>query len=273
MKVNQEIPLLEYLFLTISDSKNNVKTRLKQGNILVNGKVITQFNYLLKAGDQVEINQHITSSRTLPILYEDKELIIIEKPAGLLTIATTKEKEETAYHMVSDYVKQKNKNNKVFVVHRLDQDTSGILIFAKYSNVQSQLQKDWNQQVKREYIALVEGKVLKKQGTIHSWLKETASHAVYSTNDHTGKEAITHYEVIHTYRKYTLLKIQIETGRKHQIRVHMKDLGHPILGDTKYGKKGKRLYLHASKIQFIHPKTKKKIVVESSIPNYMNPKN
>lgn len=205
----------------------------------------------------------------LKIIYEDKYLIVVDKPANLLTIATYKEQNNTLFHQVHEYLK--SKNNKVFIVHRLDKDTSGLLIFAKSEKVKNILQDNWDN-VKREYIALVYGKIKKDKGIIKSYLKESKTLQVYSTNDSkNGKLAITEYEIIKSSNDYSLLKINIKTGRKNQIRVHLNDFGNPIVGDKKYGKiknkNVKRLCLHASCLEFIHPITKELIHLESAYPN------
>ena len=184
---------------------------------------------------------------------------MINKPSKLLTISDSNEKEITAYHLVSSYVKEKNKNNKIFVVHRLDKDTSGLLIFSKGIKVKKILQDNWDELVlKRGYIALVEGILEKNTGTITSYLKETKTHLVYSTKNN-GKKAITHYSLIKKVNDKSLVQIYIDTGRKNQIRVHMKDINHPIVGDKKYGNGGKKFCLCASYLEFMHP-IKKEII-------------
>ena len=167
----------------------------------------------------------------LKIIYEDKYLIVIDKPHNLLTIATEKEKENTLYHEVLMYEQKKHKSNKIFIVHRLDKETSGLVLFAKSIKIKELLQNNWKN-VKRYYVALVSGKV-NKTGEIKSYLKETKTLLTYSSKDKTGKLAITKYKPIEITDKYSLLEIQILTGRKNQIRVHMQDIGHPIVGDKK----------------------------------------
>lgn len=203
----------------------------------------------------------------LKIFYEDKYILVVLKPYHLLTIANDKEQEKTLYHEVSLYLKRKNKNNRVFIVHRLDYDTSGLIIFAKDIKTKTILQDHWNQVI-RKYIAILYGK-LEKSGVIKSYLKETNTHLVYSTNNSKeGIEAITEYKKILEYNNLTLVEINLKTGRKNQIRVHMNDLGHKILGDKKYGikDKEKRLYLHAYYLKFKHPITGELIELETDIP-------
>jgi len=206
----------------------------------------------------------------LDIIYEDKFILIVNKPSGLFTISTENEKLKTLFHQVFVYLKQKNKNNKVFIVHRLDKDTSGLVVFAKSEDVKNKMQDNWKN-VKREYIAVVNGNVKTEKGVIESYLKETKTLLVYSTNDKIhGKLAITEYEKQASNKEYSLLKINIKTGRKNQIRVHLNDIGHPIVGDRKYGniknKLIKRLCLHANLLEFEHPITKEYVKVETKYP-------
>lgn len=202
----------------------------------------------------------------LDIIYEDKYIIIINKPYKLLTIGNDKEKDNTLYHKVLLYLKRKNKRNKVFIVHRLDYDTSGLIIFAKDSKTKMILQENWNNVI-RKYMAIVNGKMEKDKDTLKSFLKETKTNLVYSTNKD-GKLAITNYKTILKTDKYSLLDIMIETGRKNQIRVQLSDINHSIVGDKKYGLKGslKRMYLHAYYLKFIHPITKENLEFELDVP-------
>ena len=207
----------------------------------------------------------------LKILYEDENFIAADKPAGLLSVMDAS-KEETMYQIVSHYVKSKNRKQKIFVLHRLDRETSGVLLFSKNEKLKYQLQADWNSYVKtRSYIAIIEGTIKQEEGTITSYLTESKNYYVHSTKQ--GKDAklaITHYKKIKEEKGYTWLNVTLETGRKNQIRVHMKELGHPIAGDKKYGAKTnpfKRLALHANLLEFTLPKQEKKIRIESPLPN------
>lgn len=205
----------------------------------------------------------------LKILYEDKSIIIISKPSNLLTIGTNKEHNNTLYRKVSEYVKKQHKSNKIFIVHRLDKDTSGIIAFAKTERVKRILQRNWDK-TKRKYVALVEGKVAKGD-TIKNYLAETKTLKTYITNDKKiGKLAITKYKPIKGNKEYTLLDIEILTGRKNQIRVHMESINHPIVGDKKYNSKKnpiRRMCLHATYLEFIHPITNKRLIIEDKYPN------
>ncbi len=207
--------------------------------------------------------------KKLNIIYEDKDLIIVEKKANFLTIRDNKGT-KNLYAEVSDYVKKQNKNNKIFVVHRLDKETSGLVLFAKSMKVKQYFQNNWAN-VYREYIAIVEGHMPKMKDQLINYLKETKTYQVYVSK--VGQKAITNYEVEKANQKYSFLKINIETGRKNQIRVQLSHLGNTILGDKKYGAKSNplnRLALHAHKLIFIHPKTHEKMVVESKIPTAFN---
>ncbi len=213
-------------------------------------------------------------NKKLDIIYEDQDLLVVNKPSGLLTVSTPKEKEKTLFNQVYTYIKKKHKSNKIFVVHRLDKDTSGIVLFAKTGSIKELLQANWdNDNVIREYIAVAEGKVEKNKDIIKSYLKENKTLKVYSTKDQSGKLAITEYEVLKRSKGYSLIKINLKTGRKNQIRVHFSDLGHPIMGDKKYGAKTsplRRLGLHANRLVITHPITKEELIFEASIPLEFN---
>lgn len=210
--------------------------------------------------------------KKLKIIYEDKNILVVDKPSNLLCISTPKEKEKTLYHEVSDYVKKSNPKAKIFIIHRLDKDTSGIVIFAKSKEVKYMYQNSWDKLcLKRGYTAVVDGVLKEKSGTIKSYLKETKTLLVYSSNDSkNGKLAITKYKVLKESKKYSMLDIEIKTGRKNQIRVHLSDLGCPILGDKKYGNKksfANRLMLHASYMLIRNPKTNKNMEFISKVPS------
>lgn len=172
----------------------------------------------------------------LDIIYEDKNIVVINKPSGLLTVSTEKEKENTLMHKVISYEKKKNKNNKVFIVHRLDKDTSGIVVFAKNMKMKNLLQNNWDNLVKlRQYVAIVEGIPIKEKDTLRSWLKEDKTLRIYSSKkEGDGRLAITKYRLVTNSDKYSLLEVEIKTGRKNQIRVQLSDIGNPIIGDKKY---------------------------------------
>jgi 23S rRNA pseudouridine1911/1915/1917 synthase len=205
--------------------------------------------------------------KKMDIVYEDKELLAINKPAHLLTIATKNEKEHTLYHEVREYIYKKNQ--KVFIVHRLDKDTSGIVLFAKNESLKNILQDNWNQITTREYVAVVEGKIEQDKGVIKSYLQENKGLEVYVSDARHGKYAQTNYEVIRKNKAFSLVKINIKTGRKNQIRCQFDSIGHPIVGDKKYASKTNpfnRLGLHASKLTLINPTNKREYEFISPYP-------
>lgn len=271
--VKEKALLLEFLFLNISKSKNTVKSLLKNGAIAVNGAVETQFNMELNEGDIVKFVSYIPlfGNRRMEIIYEDNDFLVVDKPSGVLSVASGDTKTNTVYYHISSYLKTKQKNAKIFVVHRLDLDTSGVMIFAKNERLKLQLQESWSELVsKRGYVAVVKGNVVKKSDRLKSWLKENDQYVVYSSkkaND--GKLAITNYNKIGGNKKFSLLEINIETGRKNQIRVQLSDIYHTIIGDSKYGSKVnplKRLALHANILVLKHPMSGKTFTFKSRIP-------
>ena len=260
--------LFNYLRVNMSNkSKNNIKSLLKNECILVNNRIVTKYNYVVKHGDIIEINRNKKINSELDIIYEDNNIIVVNKPSKLLTISNKNEKENTLYRMVSDYLKKEKK--KVFVIHRLDYDTSGIIMFAKNKEVQELYQSRWNELTKiREYTAVVEGTTNSK-GHIESYLKQTKTLLVYSSKSKDGYFAVTDYERLMYNNKYSLLRIHISTGRRNQIRCHMNDIKHPILGDSRYNSKYNplgRLALHANKLVISDPISKKELTFVSEVP-------
>ena len=203
--------------------------------------------------------------KKLDIIYEDKSILVINKPTHLLTISDNKNS-PNLYYEVYDYLHKKNQ--KVFIVHRLDKDTSGVILFAKSEDVKRNLQDTWDNTT-REYVTVVEGKLENKKGVVKEYLTEDKTLHTYSTDKKHGKLAITEYEVIDEDKNFSILKINIKTGRKNQIRVAMQDINHPIVGDKKYGSTKnplRRVCLHATKLVIIHPKTKEILEFNSNIP-------
>lgn len=269
--VNGNYLLFDYLRNNIDGkSKNNIKSLLKNEVVFVNGKIVTKYNYVLCDGDVVEINKK-KANNNINIIYEDNDIIVIDKPSKILTISNKNEKVNTLYRMVSDYLKKEHK--KVFIINRLDFDTSGIIMFAKSQRVQKLYQDNWNDLAKiREYTAIVDG-ITANKGHIESYLKQTKTLLVYSSKNKDGLFAITDYEKIGGNSKYSMLKILISTGRRNQIRCHMADIGHPILGDYRYKCKINpidRLCLHANRLEIINPITKELMVFNSNIPKEFN---
>lgn len=280
LRVEKVEQLMTFLQERLKDqSRTTIKSLLRNQQILIGTEVVRKFDAVLNVGDQVSIRwgRGVVTLKDpqLRIVYEDTDLIVVEKDAGLLSIATQKEKIRTAYSILSDYVKKTNPGNRIFVVHRLDRETSGLMLFAKNQQVQSAMQNNWRYAVnQRSYTAVVEGTLQtgdgSGKGVIKSFLWESKSLIVYSSpNPEDGVLAVTHYQVLQTGTDYTLVKLNLETGRKNQIRVHMNSIGYPLAGDIKYGGHAcaiKRLALHANKLSFIHPMTGEQKDFETPIP-------
>lgn len=274
--VNSASTLFEFMGTALPDRKRTgLKELLKYDQVMVNGTVTRQFDTPLNPGDEVCFNltrPFVTfQNRRVQLVYEDDDIIVINKGYGLLSVGTDKIKEGTAYSIVREYLKHKDPRNKLFIVHRLDQHTSGLMVFAKSEEVKNAMQHNWNNVVrKRQYVCVVEGKVNPPEGTIKTYLAENSQHQVYSTdNPDEGKLAMTQYRTVKCANGYTLLEVELETGRKNQIRVHMHDLGHSIAGDRRYGAKTSpihRLALHARTLVFIHPITRKLMEFSTPIP-------
>ena len=274
-KVKEECELLTFLFSKYPNlSRNNVKSLLSNHQVAVDGAPVSQFNFKLAKDDIVIVSKNRIAKKprkNLPILFENDEIIVINKPSGLLSVASDSEKGRTAYRMVTDYVQQKDKHNRVYVVHRLDEDTSGVLLFAKNPRIWTALQHNWSEVVKyRGYYAIVEGHMENKEGKFVDYLKENSLNLMYVSNDHkNGKKCITNYKVIKTNKNYSLIDINIETGRKNQIRVQFGHRGHYVIGDDKYGEPSNplnRLGLHAYELTVIHPFSKKIMKFTAPIP-------
>jgi RluA family pseudouridine synthase len=262
---------------------NHKKTKLKQilkyGSVAVNGRVVTGYHHTLHPGDRVEIldreaarREDLKTRLSFPIVYEDDWILVIDKPAGLLTMGTEKDKVNTAYFELTEYVRSQSKEGRgrIFIVHRLDRESSGLLVFAKRAASKETLQKNWEKAVKK-YYAVVEGVPEKRSGAIKSYLLEDKFRRVYSSDkpSREGKRAVTRYEVLRDNGRYALLEVTLLTGRKNQIRVHLSDLGHPIAGDDKYGSRSEtagRLGLHAAFLSFPHPETDKLMSFKSDLP-------
>ncbi|MBR5370144.1 MAG: RluA family pseudouridine synthase [Bacilli bacterium] len=270
--VNKEGQLLNYLYENLDMPKKRVKQYLTHGSIYVNNSKVTQFDYKVVPGMNIVIDTNNKSKSELPfdIIFEDNHIIVVNKPSGLLSIATEKEKEKTLFHIVREYLVSKDKYAKVFIVHRLDKDTSGIVVLAKDEKTKNKLQENWNEYVSlREYVAVVHGKLKNKEDRIIQRLKENKTNLVYVSKDVDAKEAITNYKVIKETDNYSMVSINIETGRKNQIRVAFSTLKNPIVGDKKYGEKDNenRLYLHANRLKMYYPELKKDILFEIPTPN------
>ncbi len=276
LNVSEPMPLMEFLLANLTDHKRtSVKELLKHNQVAVNGSPVSQFNHKLKPGDQVKINftreWRVFYHRRLKLVYEDDDIIVVNKGYGLLSMGTDKIKDGTAYSILREYVKWSDPRNKLFIVHRLDRDTSGLMMFAKNEEAKNTMQHNWNNMVlNRKYLAVVEGTPDQAEGVIKSYLAENAEHEVYSTPDPTlGQLAVTRYKTLASKNGYTMLEVELDTGRKNQIRVHMKEMGHPITGDRRYGAKSSpihRLALHAQTLRFAHPVTRKEMNFETPVP-------
>ena len=275
LAVTEETTLLPFLLREVTGkSRNTVKGLLTRRQVMVDGTVVTRFDAPLLPGQQVTLLPPEAAGAAelpFPVLYQDRDLIAVDKPAGLLSMGNEKERTRTAYRMVSDYVKAREPGGRIFIVHRLDRDTSGVLVFAKNERMKRALQDHWEALVqKRGYVAAVEGDLPEPEGTVRSYLRETATHLVYSgPRGKEGREAVTHYRVLARGKGFSLVEVTIDTGRKNQIRVHMQDLGCPVAGDRQYGAQSDpmgRLALHAHVLRFTDPRSKKTLELKASLP-------
>lgn len=255
-------------------SRTRVKALLSNRVVLVDNVIVTQFNHPLKPGMKVQIsrekNKHEFRHPMLKIVYEDAYLIVVEKKEGLLSVATDHQKERTAQHILSEYVKHTHRNNRVFVVHRLDRETSGLMMYAKDEKTQHTLRDNWHDiVVDRRYVSIVMGDMERDQGQIRTWLTDRKLYVSSSNYDDGGKLSITHYKTIKRANGFSMMELDLETGRKNQIRVHMSELGHPVVGDQRYGCEIDplgRLALHAFKLCFYHPVTGELMEFETPYP-------
>ena len=274
--VNEPSELMAFLSVKMPDaSRSTIKSFLTRRQVLVDHVITTQYNFPLKPGMKVQISRDKGRkefrSSLLKIVYEDAYLIVIDKREGLLSIGTDRQKERTAHSILNEYVQRYARERRVYVVHRLDRDTSGLMIFAKDEKTKFTLQDNWNEIVRdRRYVAVVSGNVEKDNGAVVSWLKDNKVYVTYSSAfDNGGDKAVTHYKTIKRANGYSLLELDLETGRKNQIRVHMQDLQHPVVGDVKYGNGDNplgRLGLHAFKLSFYHPLTGELLEFETPYP-------
>jgi len=276
--VSEPAPLLGFLFATWpGEKKKQIRTWLKYQAVSVNGRPTTQFDHPLKPGDTVEIRSERSAipkavlGSGMKIVFEDASLIVIEKPPDLLSTASEAEQEKTAYFLLTEYLRENKPRSeeRAWIVHRLDRETSGLMVFAKTAAVKTALQAGWDEFTKG-YEAVAEGNLPNDRGTFVCHLDETSPFKVYSARpSERTREAITHYRVLERSKGRTLVELTLETGRRHQIRVQLADAGCPIVGDEKYGAKtnpAKRLALHARTLKFTHPVTKQALHFESPLP-------
>jgi len=255
-------------------SKSAIRKWLEHDRVKVNGNMAHNGRAALRPGDRVEVLRKVFARHLgtgIDILHEDNDVLVIHKKENLLTIATEREKEATVYAYLYSYVKRQKAENKIFVVHRLDKKASGVLVFARSEAVKRMLQAQFHSHtIDRQYVAVVEGRMRDDHGTVQNFLAENRAYKVYVTEDPAaGKMAITKYRVRRRSSKYSLVEIQTLTGRKHQIRVHLAGLGHPIIGDKEYGSTKNplnRLGLHAHRLGFVHPVSGRKLKFEVDAP-------
>jgi len=271
--------LLDFLLAAWPEVKRTkVKLWLKHGAVRVNDKAATRHDHPLREGDAVGIQPGKAPPPTpelppgMKVLHEDAHLLVIHKPVGLLTVATEKEGTRTTYHVLTDYVRDRARSGqaRIWIVHRLDRETSGLLVFAKTEEAKEYLQTHW-QQMEKRYLALVEGAPTAAQGTLRAHLDESQPHQVYAHPNASAitREAVTHYRVLRSGMGRTLLELTLETGRRHQIRVQLSHAGCPIVGDVKYGAQtnpARRLGLHAAYLKITHPVGGQELVFESPLP-------
>ena len=274
-EVREEQGLLDFLLANVKQTKTKIKATLQGQGIKVNGKTVTQFDYLLQPGMKVAVsktkrNQQQFKSRYVKIVYEDRWLIVIEKQPGILSMAAG-HSSLNVKTVLDDYFKKSHQNCHAHVVHRLDRDTSGLMVYAKDIDTEQILEHSWHEIVyDRRYVAVCSGEVEPDDGTMGSWLKDNKAYVTYSSPvDNGGKYAVTHFHVLDRTTEHSLVEFKLETGRKNQIRVHSADMGHPVCGDTKYGNGDDplhRLCLHAWLLCFYHPVTHQPMEFETPVP-------
>lgn len=272
--VKENAHLLEYLINNVSESRSKLKATLQGRGIAVNGRMVTQFDYQLKAGDKIIISRHKKQnqfkSRYVKIVYEDRWLVVVEKNIGILSMAAG-HSSLNVKSVLDDYFLKSRQKCRAHVVHRLDRDTSGLMVYAKDIETEQILEHNWHQIVyDRRYVAVVSGEMEQDNGTIANWLKDNKAYITYlSPTDNGGKYAVTHFQVLNRTTEHSLVEYKLETGRKNQIRVHSADMGHPVCGDVKYGNGDDplhRLCLHAYMLCFTHPVTGEPMEFSTPIP-------
>lgn len=272
--VKENAPLLEYLINNVSESRSKLKATLQGRGIAVNGRMVTQFDYQLKAGDKIIISRHKKQnqfkSHYVKIVYEDRWLVVVEKNIGILSMAAG-HSSLNVKSVLDDYFLKSRQKCRAHVVHRLDRDTSGLMVYAKDIETEQILEHNWHQIVyDRRYVAVVSGEMEQDNGTIANWLKDNKAYITYSSpTDNGGKYAVTHFQVLNRTTEHSLVEYKLETGRKNQIRVHSADMGHPVCGDVKYGNGDDplhRLCLHAYMLCFTHPVTGEPMEFSTPIP-------
>lgn len=275
LTVEKETTLLEFLMTALNGiSRNKAKDILAGNGVKVNRKATTRFDEPLKPGFVVQVSRHKRSTtlknQYVRIVYEDKDLVVVEKNEGILSMPSTA-KQYSVKKVLDEYFEKRHFKCRAHTVHRLDRETSGLMIYAKSIEVAQMFEADWHNIVyDRRYLAVVDGEVEQEGGTLKSWLKDNKAFITYSSpEDNGGKYAVTHFRVLQKTPRFSLLELKLETGRKNQIRVHMQDIGHPVVGDFKYGKglgPVGRLCLHAYRLHFFHPRTGERMEFETPCP-------
>lgn len=274
--VRQPAGLMDFLMRAMSGiSRNKVKAILAARAVLVDGCITTRFDHPLRPGMKVQVGKgkerHEFRNPQLRLVYEDAYLLVVEKREGLLSVSTERQKERTALHFLSEYVARERRGGRAFVVHRLDRETSGLMVYAKDEKTQRTLRERWRELVTdRRYVAVVAGEMERDCGTVESWLTDRTLYVSSSpVDDGTGKFSVTHYRTVKRANGFSLVELTLETGRKNQIRVHMSDLGHPLAGDERYGSACDplgRVALHAFRLCFVHPVTGEEMSFETPYP-------
>ena len=272
--VDAPCELLEWLLANLKQSRSKVKATLQGRGVRVGGKVVTQFDYRLEPGMKVAVSKVKKAaelkSRYVRLVYEDRHLVVVEKQAGILSMAAG-HSSLTVKAVLDDYFRRSNQRCTAHVVHRLDRDTSGLMIYAKEMQAEQILEHEWHERVyDRRYVAVVSGEMERDEGTVASWLRDNKAYITYSSPvDNGGKYAVTHYHTLARTTQHSLVEYVLETGRKNQIRVHSADIGHRVCGDVKYGNGDDpigRLCLHAYVLCFVHPITNRRLEFETPVP-------
>ena len=276
-KVNKEITLLDFLITHVpGNTRTNAKKLLSMKMVYVDKVITSQFDTVLKPGQLVQVaqrgNPHSLRSKYVHLVYEDAFIIVVNKEPGIVSVPMPGTKEKSIKSILNEYVKSNNRSVSVHTVHRLDRGTSGLMMFAKRRDIQQVLIENWKQIIKdRKYIAVVEGVMENDKGCVSSWLSGDKRYIVLSSPvNNGGKYAVTNYVTLKRNKDFSLVELRLQTGRTNQIRVHMKELGHPIVGDEKYGYKNNdtgRLCLHAKSLCFYHPITKELLKFNTETPS------
>lgn len=276
IKITKDEELLEFLINKFPNKKRReLKSLLTNKQIAINYHNISQYNHVLKKGDELVIswNKSNIKDKTdgINIIYEDNFILVVEKDSKLLSVANEKEKKKAVFNLLIEKLREENPKNQLFVTHRLDMGVSGLMVFAKSKEVQTKLVNAWkNHEIKQKFDVIVEGRLDKENGTIKSYLKENAARVMYSADrEDDGMIAITHFDRVDITKHYSLLAVNLETKRKNQLRVHLMELGYPVVGDKKYGAKSNalgRLGVHASTLSFTHPDSNVLLSYQSVLP-------